>query len=54
MLALLVAALAAYLHSQDFFAADSCADSGGSFHYDRGECSFTENYEGDVPELWPF
>ena len=54
---LLVAALltsAAYLYSIDFFAADSCADAGGSFHYDRGECSFTENYRGEVPPLWPF
>ena len=54
---LLVAALltsAAYLYSIDFFAPDSCADAGGSFHYDRGECSFTENYRGEVPPLWPF
>ena len=54
---LLVVALltsAAYLYSIDFFAADNCADAGGSFHYDRGECSFTENYRGEVPPLWPF
>jgi len=49
-----VIAYAAYLYSIDFFAADRCLDAGGSFHHDRGECSFTENYRGEVPQLWPF
>jgi hypothetical protein len=44
----------AYLYSIDFWAADTCQDRGGSFHYDRSECSFTENYEGELPPLWPF
>ncbi len=52
--AIVVAGYAAYLHSIDFFAADRCLDGGGSFHYDRGECSFTESYRGEVPALWPF
>lgn len=43
-----------YLYSIDFFAADRCLEAGGSFHYDRGECSFTENYGGEVPPLLPF
>lgn len=47
-------AYAGYLYSTDFLAADSCLDGGGSYHYDRGECSFTENYGGDVLPLWPF
>ncbi len=54
MLAAFAIGLAVYLVSIDFFAADSCLDAGGSFHYNRGECSFTESYEGDVPRLWPF
>ncbi|MDP7326629.1 hypothetical protein [Qipengyuania profunda] len=49
-----VLAYAGYLYSIDFLAADDCADAGGSFHFDRGECSFTENYTGEVPPLWPF
>lgn len=47
-------ALAGRLYSVDFFAADSCLDRGGSYHYDRGECSFTHDYEGEVPSLSPF
>ena len=53
LIAPLVAYLA-YLYSIDFWAADACQDRGGSYHYDRGECSFTENYAGEVPPLWPF
>lgn len=49
-----VVAFAAYLHASGFFAADACLDRGGSYHYDRGVCSYTENYRGDVPRLWPF
>lgn len=52
--AVLAASYAAYLYSIGFWAADSCLDRGGSYHYDRGECSFAENYRGDVPPLWPF
>ncbi|GAB5348923.1 hypothetical protein [Alteriqipengyuania sp. 357] len=43
-----------YLQSRDFWAADTCVDRGGSYHYDRHECSFTDNYQGEVPPLWPF
>ena len=25
---------------------DACLDAGGSWHYDVGECSLTETYEG--------
>ena len=51
----LLLAYVTYLWSVDFFAVDSCLDSGGSYHYDRGECSFTENYQGEVPPLpWLF
>ena len=49
-----VLAYAGDLYSIDFLAADDCADAGGSFHFDRGVCSFTENYTGEVPPLWPF
>jgi|GEM_PF-1646851 len=49
-----VLAYAGYLYSIDSLAADDCHDAGGSFHHDRGECSFTENYTGEVPPLWPF
>lgn len=42
-----------YLYSIDFFAADTCLDRGGSYHYDVGECSFTESYRGEKPPLWP-
>ncbi|MCA0979081.1 hypothetical protein LCM19_11965 [Qipengyuania flava] len=52
-LAALLLAYLAYLYSIDFFAADNCSDAGGSFHYDRGECSFTETYGGEVPDLRP-
>ncbi|KWV95211.1 hypothetical protein [Erythrobacter sp. AP23] len=54
LVAALVLAYVAYLYSIDFLAADECVDAGGSFHYDRGVCSFTENYRGEVPPLWPF
>lgn len=49
-----LAACLAYLVSTDFFAADACLDRGGSYHYDRQACSFTDNYRGEVPSLWPF
>ncbi|WP_139020323.1 hypothetical protein [Citromicrobium sp. JLT1363] len=48
-----VIAYLGYLNAIDFWAADACLDRGGSYHYDLGECSFTENYRGDVPSLWP-
>ena len=54
LLAAVLLAYVAYLYSIDFFAADDCSDAGGSFHYDRGECSFTENYRGERPASWPF
>ena len=55
LLAALVLAYGIYLYSIGFLAADSCLDSGGSYHYDVGECSFSENYRGEVPGLpWPF
>ncbi|MEX0342229.1 MAG: hypothetical protein AB3N06_06560 [Erythrobacter sp.] len=54
LVAALVLAYAAYLYSIDILAADACVDAGGSFHYDRGECSFTDNDRGEVPPLWPF
>jgi hypothetical protein len=44
----------AYLVWSGFFASDTCLDRGGSYHYDTGECSFTENYVGELPSLWPF
>jgi hypothetical protein len=40
----------AYLQLSGYFAVDDCLDRGGSYHYDVGECSFTENYKGPVPE----
>ncbi|QYU67247.1 hypothetical protein J4558_20250 [Leptolyngbya sp. 15MV] len=54
LLAIVAAAYAVYLHRIGFFAADRCLDDGGSYHYDRGECSLTDSYRGDVPPLWPF
>lgn len=53
-LAAIILAWLGYLWSSDFFAADDCLDRGGSFHYDRHQCSFSENYRGEVPPLWPF
>jgi len=48
------AAYLTYLIWTGFFAADECLDRGGSYHFDRHACSFTENYRGEVPSFWPF
>lgn len=44
--ALLIVALWTAPKVQQFLAVDDCLDRGGSWHYDIGECSFTENYQG--------
>ena len=35
----------------NWLAIDDCLDRGGSWHYDVGECSFTENYLGSAERL---
>ena len=46
MIALVLVAIWGLPKLQRFLAIDDCLARGGSWHYDVGECSFTENYGG--------